>query len=534
MKRMINYLYRNWLKPLLLKKHSIIILAFVTFACAENETPEPATVDNYTIEGSAQKGPFINGSDIVIYELNGIYSQTGKSFTTNTNAYGEFQFDNIELSSPYIEILAEGFYFNEVSGELSNARLSLKGITNISSKENINVNILTHLEYERVKFLITHNNLTIQEAKDEARTDLLSVFSIQENIINNAEKLDILGDSPGDAILLAISAIIQGNNTTSGLSKLLADFVSDIKEDGVLNDTTMLAQLKGQAMALNCNQIGNNLLNKCEELNIDVSAINNFNDYVDQFIENTNVNYSSPFTFPETTSNGSNVLNPSVFNFQPMVGYAFAVDMPGEGDVEIVIKKTGGDGYWYYEPTHAFGWKVAGFNNNSQTFTSRENNTTIDLPMEFSENGEATIEYYYNGAVEPSMVKNITWELPSNNEFVFPNNSPAGLNILNMQDSSHIKTDTSYTVGIQKAGLWDVNFKLYYNDDLHVDVKDGYGIYSYTNLDSPIEFKLSGISDDDNDISEIVFRFTGTGELHLFSDELNANGASLFKIIYVD
>src|SRR5690242_7338424 len=55
-----------------------------------------------TIKGYAQKGPFINGSAITVFDLQANLSPSGKSFSEQiTDNKGTFELDNIELSSNF-------------------------------------------------------------------------------------------------------------------------------------------------------------------------------------------------------------------------------------------------------------------------------------------------------------------------------------------------------------------------------------------------------------------------------------------------
>lgn len=104
-----------------------------------------------TINGSAQKGPFLNGTSITVYELDQNYAQTGKTFSTQiTDNLGSFQINSATLISSFISIRADGFYFNEVCGSNSISQLTLNGISDISSSTALHVNILTYLEKPRV------------------------------------------------------------------------------------------------------------------------------------------------------------------------------------------------------------------------------------------------------------------------------------------------------------------------------------------------------------------------------------------------
>jgi hypothetical protein len=444
--------------------------------------------------------------------------------------------NEILIVSPYVELLADGFYFNEVSGELSNERITLKAIVDLTGKDLTNINILTDIEYKRVKHLISESGLTITEAKAQAQDEILSVFSLTDLDLANPEDLDISHQGDGDAVLLAISAILQGNLTTAELSKLLADFVDDMKEDGMLHDTIIQNSLLGQALTLSADRIQENLIDKYSDLGIELEQVNHFEDYINHFISNTEYNFTSPFIFPVSTENGLNVLDPELLEFEiiPMADYSFAVDMPGAGKIQIRMHKIDGVGIWWYSPSQTYGWKVSEYNfsKNEQWFTSIINNDIIDLPMQFSEFGKADIEYYYNGATTPSLTKTISWGGQNTGDFIFQSDSPAGPNLLLLEDSIKFDTDTAaYTVGLRKSGYWDMHFTLTCSDGIGVDVPGGWGEYNFEKHENQIDFVLSG-KDEGDYISEIICYISGSGTMNLSSVDLEVEEGIYFNRDY--
>ena len=109
---------------------------------------EPPIVINLTsLQGQAQKGPFNNGTAINVAELTNTLSPTGRNFSSSiTDNTGRFAVANVQLESPFVELRANGFYFNEVSNEISDAQLTLYALSNLTGKSSLNVNIITHLE----------------------------------------------------------------------------------------------------------------------------------------------------------------------------------------------------------------------------------------------------------------------------------------------------------------------------------------------------------------------------------------------------
>lgn len=76
-----------------------------------------------------QKGPFINGTSVRVAELNSDLQQTGKNFETQvSDNQGSFEFKNLGLLLQYVELQVDGYYFNEVGGEVSESfsKLSMR------------------------------------------------------------------------------------------------------------------------------------------------------------------------------------------------------------------------------------------------------------------------------------------------------------------------------------------------------------------------------------------------------------------------
>ena len=108
-------------------------------------TPTPSTPSTVELSGQFQKGPFIVGTEITIQELNADLTPTGRSFQTETTSnLGDYLLP-ISLTSSLVEVSANGYYFNEVTGALSNGTLRLSALADASNNTAININILTHL-----------------------------------------------------------------------------------------------------------------------------------------------------------------------------------------------------------------------------------------------------------------------------------------------------------------------------------------------------------------------------------------------------
>lgn len=268
---------------------SLVILGIglmLTSSCKKggnNQTSPSNPLVKPKLTGHVQKGPFINGTTIEMAELSSSMVQTGKNFSAQiTNNSGLFEIDNVSLSSSYVQFSANGFYFDEVKGAISAAPLNLYALSDVTDMTTVNVNILTHLEKQRVEYLVKQDK-PFSEAKKQAQTEILSIFGFKINEMDRSESLDISANNDENAILLAISIILQGDSSVGDLTELLANISDDISTDGVLNSQTILAKLRTTALGLDLPTIRSNLKTRYQELGINAS-IPDFERYVNTFL----------------------------------------------------------------------------------------------------------------------------------------------------------------------------------------------------------------------------------------------------------
>tara|TARA_R110002153_G_scaffold196886_3_gene350273 strand:+ start:306 stop:1721 length:1416 start_codon:yes stop_codon:yes gene_type:complete len=297
-----------------MKKLLYIFLGLsLMFGCSDDSDGDNSNnnVEGANISGFAQKGPFLNGSSVILSELNESLTQTGSTFTSQIiDNTGAFEITGISLASNYAALRVDGYYFNEVCGEQSSSQITLNAISVISDDRNININVLTHLEKARVEYLMTNNSLTIDEAKSQAQSEVLAIFNISESI-DSSENLDISSQTVGDAVLIAVSSILQGFRSESEYSELMANIITDIRTDGELNSSSLGSQLISQAVLLNTGDITNNLENRYESLGMNIS-VPEFESHITNFINNSGytLDNSSAIDYPEYGGQGfPNILN---------------------------------------------------------------------------------------------------------------------------------------------------------------------------------------------------------------------------------
>ena len=201
---------------------------------------EKVAVSLDSLTGYTQKGPFIKGSTVYLYELmdGRTLKQTNGSFTSNiTRDDGRFKFTARDLVSQYVMLVVDGNYRNEVTGKTSNSAIRLKAYSDVRrhATGTVNVNILTHLEFDRVYYLVTREKMTMKKAKQQAQEEIRKQFYIELSDKTDAEDLDVFGTSKADAALLAISILLQGDRSEPEMMALLTEISNDMAEDGKWN-----------------------------------------------------------------------------------------------------------------------------------------------------------------------------------------------------------------------------------------------------------------------------------------------------------
>ena len=399
-------------------------------------------ISKSVFSGYVQKGPYINGSSVMITPLDKQLNQTGNIFTTQIiDNSGSFEQKNLEFASNFIELKADGYYFDEVKGENSSGSLTLYALADITDVNSLNVNILTHLERQRIIYLIQNEDLSFSDAKKQAGREVLDIFKLSLPDDVPAESLDLTED----VLLLAVSVIVQGQLSTGDMSELLANISSDIRTDGKLDNPVLGSQLMNNVAFLDLEQVKSNIEERYSILGITVDVdINELKSCIEQFKNNCGFEPTLSITYPETGKYGLNILadgfeeaKEELFTFDKNSYSMKAVLPAGNSSLKIVIKSKsvyyicnntkirpyrceqyfdewheicpacGGVNTLEVAGYHAWGsinivsydnWFVSSWDYilNKQTFTVVESGKSADLSVIFHR--DCIIEYYENGA----------------------------------------------------------------------------------------------------------------------------------------
>ena len=230
-----------------------------TSAGKESDPAQGFIRENISVTGVAQKGPFKFGSPLNLYELKKDLSPSGRVYNDEINSNkGDFVIPKVSLAYPYAKLEVTGLYRNEVTGEWSKEPMTLFALTDFSDKRaqtnsdervQVNINLLTHLEYDRALYLVQEKGYSVYAAKKQAAQEIMTAFEFA-TAVTYSEDFAIFqndgvgsGTIAGNGTLLAISALVMGNRSDAEIQSVIDKFREDIKTDGEWNDLQTKASM---------------------------------------------------------------------------------------------------------------------------------------------------------------------------------------------------------------------------------------------------------------------------------------------------
>ena len=199
------------------------------------------------LTGAVAKGPFIRGSSVGVAALDSAGTPTGALFATETDDdAGHFSL-SLDLDGP-VRIEAQGYYYNEVTGRLSTAPITLRSYHSIVTADEAVafVNTFTHLSSPRVASLLA-SGAAIGDAITLAETEAVLQLHVGPATFDpgaDGGSMDLLGgDDDANAYLFALSTVLaqhalnlagEDGPVDATLSELLNGVASDLA-DGTLD-----------------------------------------------------------------------------------------------------------------------------------------------------------------------------------------------------------------------------------------------------------------------------------------------------------
>ena len=214
------------------------------------ETADGYIVKNASILGAAQKGPFKFDSPLTLREVllhDDALTYTGREYIDEISSNkGDFVIPKVNLVYPYAVLEVRGLWRNEVSGEYSKDSMTLRVLTDLTSRSEVNINLLTHLEYDRAARLV-NNGYSVYAAKKQADYEIMTAFGFATSVEYSEDlKTFVPSTSEGsgrNATLMAISLLFIGDRSEAEIQKAIADFKQDMAGDGEWNDAQTKADM---------------------------------------------------------------------------------------------------------------------------------------------------------------------------------------------------------------------------------------------------------------------------------------------------
>lgn len=276
-----------------------LLLVSLFWACSDDKgmaggtTEDAGIIADLNVAGVAQKGPFVKGSAVTVQGIDcKTFKSTGEYYETTikTNG-GDFEIDDVNLSSVCAEFDVSGYFLSELTGNVSSEKLTLRAVTNLKNRNRVNVNVLTHLEYERVMYLVTVNKMSFADAKKQAEKEIFALFNIKGDFAE-AEDLNIFEAGDGNAALLALSVMMQADYDNTTLEKRFERFNEYFAKNGVWYDAYTKLEIAKWATRATANGKLDTIRKNIESWGI-ASEIPSFETYVIGFGETVFVKYPS-------------------------------------------------------------------------------------------------------------------------------------------------------------------------------------------------------------------------------------------------
>lgn len=286
----------------ILKKAVVIVtigMMAMLQSCSSNDDLDGYTPTNFNVGGKVEKGPFVRGTAIQMQPLDADLDETGESFTsTITDNEGTFTFGSKLLKSPYVKLSASGYYFNEVTGELSKGTLALNAVANLQNAADVNLNILSHLKYQRVMDLVAKDGKSFKEANNQAQEEVLKTFGLEKYAKTDVNHFSITSGTDEAAALIAVSSLILYNRSEAQITEYLSQLSEEFAEDGNFSETTKL-QIRKDMFSLESKlpQIAENIKKRYQEMGKEV-AVKNLIYYFDWDGDGTAGNEIAPENHP--------------------------------------------------------------------------------------------------------------------------------------------------------------------------------------------------------------------------------------------
>ena len=252
---------------------TVFVLALSS--CSDNdETEDSFTPKVFNVMGKVEKGPMIRGSHVNMRTLDEYMTPTGSFYSaTIDNNLGDFNYGALKINSPYAQLTADGYFFNEIDGELSEGTIKLDAIVDLKDNSTINVNVLTHLKSKRIHHLITTKGMTFKEANAQAQKELLTQFGLQQYASKDASQFSLTSGDDASGALIAISSLVLTDRSDAEIVEYLSILSNEFGTEGAFSQETKKKIQSGKNyLNTRLDRISENIKSRYKELGLEVKV----------------------------------------------------------------------------------------------------------------------------------------------------------------------------------------------------------------------------------------------------------------------
>lgn len=199
---------------------------------------------------------------------------TGSFYSaTIDNNLGDFNYGALKINSPYAQLTADGYFFNEIDGELSEGTIKLDAIVDLKDNSTINVNVLTHLKSKRIHHLITTKGMTFKEANAQAQKELLTQFGLQQYASKDASQFSLTSGDDASGALIAISSLVLTDRSDAEIVEYLSILSNEFGKEGAFSQETKKRIQSGKNyLNARLDRISENIKSRYKELGLEVKV----------------------------------------------------------------------------------------------------------------------------------------------------------------------------------------------------------------------------------------------------------------------
>lgn len=206
------------------------------------DQPTPDGGYSGTLSGVAEFGPLKAGSTVKLSFLDdGSLDPTGKSVSaTVTSDLGQYTLNYTGMPS-YGLMEASGSFMNLILGDVTGS-VKFNSMIRAIDGELANVNVMTHLEYPRILYLMKESAMSYADAQGKAESEVLRAFYMS-NFAAPARNIWTLGAGDADGNLLAMTLLLHADYSSAEMQSVIDAIASDLEKDGTWDDAATRAKI---------------------------------------------------------------------------------------------------------------------------------------------------------------------------------------------------------------------------------------------------------------------------------------------------